>query len=414
VEIKIKKLKERLQHIGTRDLLGIIGIHFLTFANDAKGITEQTNIFNKTKLMSPQKQYTYLAGLLMSTDDKSEGLITQGEESKLYEELEDAVQEITFDYIKRFLDIDPKSSQEDIKKNLVSMEAFTSYFDMGILRYSEQTIDLIRTLYRGFDIELKSITGLTTDDFIAFYELIYDTFEQSMSQSTYAVENLKKFLDSFNPYAVDVEKEYERFLSFTQGDARNTLQNAMENLNTIKATDVIKKFGEEKGQKLLDIFCLYRKEENFLYYNGKNPFAEKPLCWLDKGEILFIVHPQFLLNAIYNYITDILEKPNNSFAEKYKKAKAHIVENQFLELLKKIFGEQAKYHTSVCEECGTKEHDIVVEFNNYILLIEAKASKVREPFFQSGKRICESQRSFQFGFRNWRSIRTSNNLKTVY
>ena len=102
-----------------------------------------------------------------------------------------------------------------------------------------------------------------------------------------------------------------------------------------------------------------RKEKNFLYYNGKNPFAEKPLCWLDEGKTLFIVHPQFLLNAIYNYITDILEKPNNRFAEKYKKVKADIVENQFLGLLKKIFGEQAKYHTSVCEERGTKEHDIV-------------------------------------------------------
>lgn len=385
MESKIRSLKERLQHIGTRDLLGMIGIHFLTFANDAKGIAEQSNIFSKTKLMSPQKQYIYLAGLLMSTDDKSDGLITQDNESRLYEELEDAVQEITFDYIKTFLDIDPKASQDDIKKNLVSMEAFTSYFDMGILRYSEQTINLIHTLYGGFDLELESITGLTTDDFIAFYELICDTFEQSMSESTHAVENLKKILYSFNPYAVDAEKEYERFLAFAQGNARTNLQNAMDNLNTIKSADIIKTFGEEKGQKLLDTFCLYRKEENFLYYNGKNPFAEKPLCWLDEGETLFIVHPQFLLNAIYNHITDILEKPNNSFADKYKKVKADIVEIKFLELLKKIFGEQAKYHTSVCEERGTKEHDILVEFNNYILLIEAKASKVREPFFNPEK-----------------------------
>lgn len=52
MEAKIISLKERLQYIGTRDLLGMIGTHFLTFANDAKGIAEQSDIFSKTKLSS--------------------------------------------------------------------------------------------------------------------------------------------------------------------------------------------------------------------------------------------------------------------------------------------------------------------------------------------------------------------------
>lgn len=73
MEGKIKKLKEKLQKMDTRDLLGMIGIHFVTFANDAKDVAEQSDIFTKTNLMSPQKQYTYLAGLLMSTEDKSDG-----------------------------------------------------------------------------------------------------------------------------------------------------------------------------------------------------------------------------------------------------------------------------------------------------------------------------------------------------
>ncbi len=74
---KIKALKEKLQYIGTRDLLGMIGTHFVIFSNGANDIAEQSDIFNKTKLISPQKQYTYLAGLLMSTEDKSEGAITE-------------------------------------------------------------------------------------------------------------------------------------------------------------------------------------------------------------------------------------------------------------------------------------------------------------------------------------------------
>ena len=151
---KIKALKERLQYIGTRDLLGMIGIHFITFANGAADVAEQSDIFNKTNLTSPQKQYTYLAGLLMSTDDKSDGHITNDEESGIYNELENDVQEITLEYTKTFLDIDPSSKSDDIKRNLVSMDAFTSYFDTGILRYAEQTIHLIKILYSLFDSEL--------------------------------------------------------------------------------------------------------------------------------------------------------------------------------------------------------------------------------------------------------------------
>ena len=84
------------------------------------------------------------------------------------------------------------------------MEAFTSYFDTGILRYPEQTIKLIRELYSGFDPELESLTGLITEDYIAFYQLVCDSFEESMSASTYAVNDIKNFLTSLNPFAVDV------------------------------------------------------------------------------------------------------------------------------------------------------------------------------------------------------------------
>lgn len=318
MEEKIRVLKTKLENIGTRDLLGMIGIRFLTFANGANDFAEQSEISIKTKLTSPQKQYTYLAGLLMSTEDKSNGRITKEEDSGIYDELENNVQEITLEYTKNFLNI-KKSNGSDIKRNLVSMEAFVSYFDTGILRYPEQTIELIRVLYSSFDSELESIIGLTIEDLIAFYQLVYDEFENAITSSKYAVDKIKELSNFLNPYAIDVEKEYERLLIFAQGYVSNNLQNVMDNLNSIKAAAVIEKFGKNKGEKLLSIFGLYREPRDFSYYNGKNPFAESPLCWIDDGETLFIVHPHLLLNAIFNCITDTLENPQNKFADKYKK-----------------------------------------------------------------------------------------------
>ena len=247
MEEKIKKLKEKLNYIGTRDLLGMIGIHFITFADNAEDVAEQADIFNKTKLMSPQKQYMYLAGLLMSTEDKSDGSIMK---SEIFDELESDVQEITQEYIRTFLNIDYKAEPNNAKRNLVSMEAFTSYFDTGILRYPEQTIELIRELYTDFDLHLEEMTGLVLEDFISFYQLICDTFEETMNASKYTVESIKKQLNSFNPFAVDIEKEYERFLAFAQGAASINLQNTMDNLNTIKSASVMEMFGKKKGEKL--------------------------------------------------------------------------------------------------------------------------------------------------------------------
>lgn len=188
MERKKATLKDRLQKIGTRDLLGMIGTHFLTFANDAKGVAEQSDIFNKTNLMSPQKQYTYLAGLLMSTEDKSNGNITQNENVGLYIDLERDVQEITSEYIKKILDDSIGTDAAVIKRNLISLEAFTSYFDTGILRYPEQTVDLIRILYSPFNSDLKDLTGLEVEDYISFYQLVWDSFESSMNLPKHAME----------------------------------------------------------------------------------------------------------------------------------------------------------------------------------------------------------------------------------
>ena len=172
MEEKIKQLKEKLQKIGTRDLLGMIGIHFITFGNNAEDITEQSDIFNKTDLTSPQKQYAYLAGLLMSTEDLSNGVIDNNPDK--YNEFEHDVKEITLEYTKTFLNFgdSPESPDLDIvKRNLVSMEAFSSYFDTGILRYDEQTESLIRTLYTPFDAELERMTLLRVEDYLSFYHL---------------------------------------------------------------------------------------------------------------------------------------------------------------------------------------------------------------------------------------------------
>lgn len=324
MEDKIKAVKEKLSCIDTEELLGIISLHFTTFANANGEIQENLPFQFTSELMSPQKQYFYLAGLLMSTQYKGNGK----ENNELLLSLEKDIQEITQDYIKGFIgdkELFKEEKKEKFKQNLVSMDAFVSYFDTGVLRY-------------------------------------YETNPQK------------------------IEKEYQRLLNFGRDNPETffKLQEGFTGNNKFKKQDVIDRYGKQKGEKLLELFALERKERDFKYYNGNNPFISHPLCWLNQ-DTLYSVSPQILLNAIFDCITDFLENPKNKFSKKYWKTKADIVEQEFLKCFKSVFHEDARYHMAVCEKPGTQEHDILIEFKNYILIAEVKASKVREPFFNPEK-----------------------------
>lgn len=67
MEKKIEELKSKLRNIDTKEILGWIATRFVTGIAEGEDASEASDIFNKTNLMSPQKQYLYLAGLLMST-----------------------------------------------------------------------------------------------------------------------------------------------------------------------------------------------------------------------------------------------------------------------------------------------------------------------------------------------------------
>ena len=51
MEDKIKTLKGRLEQIGTRELLGMISVRFMTLGKDIESIAEQSGVLDKSKLI---------------------------------------------------------------------------------------------------------------------------------------------------------------------------------------------------------------------------------------------------------------------------------------------------------------------------------------------------------------------------
>lgn len=307
MEKKIEELKSRLRNIDTKELLGWIATQFVTSVAEGEEASEASDIFNKTNLMSPQKQYLYLAGLLMSTSPSN---IVPIQSITEYEEIENDLQKITATYYKGFLpSINEVASLSDVEKKhrLISAAAFISYFDMGDLRYEEQTEQLIDKLFSQFDNELLSITGLSTQDFLSFYHYVKEKVQESIDKPRQLKKSVFEKL-----YGEFSEESYNALLKSSQ-----EIYDSIDGLFSINISEIYQYFGDKKASTFINLFAIERKERNFKYYNDENPFVNQPLCKL--GDVIFVAVPTFLLNAIYYKINDLLEQQTGKAASKFSR-----------------------------------------------------------------------------------------------
>ena len=316
----IHELKELLSKLETSEILGYIATKFITFASDEKEVSKNSNIFNKTSLDSPYKQYMYLAGLLMSTDyiaeddiDSDSRILDKREE--IYLKIEEKLKKITSSYIQFFIPGDitkeelQKLNEFEKQKRLVSMQVFLAYHNTDILRYEEQIISRLKLLAMPFNQKLIDNIGLSVSDFIAFYNFILNKYSESINA---VVRRVREFYDDYEKMIIKVEKmsnaeEAHKYMLKRAQKIDPTLFEKIDNLCMICVDSIKYKFGVEKTNKFLDLFSLNRKKRDFTYYNSPNPFEQKPLCWIDDKR-LFVVHPKIVLSAIYNGVQEILEE----------------------------------------------------------------------------------------------------------
>lgn len=342
MEEDIELLKLNLSKINIIDVVNHINREFFNIYEDGTDIYPEMDIQNKTNFISPLKECLYLAGLLMSTIDNSNVFLIRDNNfsSQIYE-IEEAINRITIKYMTNFIN----RTEED---SLVSMDAFSSYFNMGILCTESQTFYLLNTLYKDFEDEIIKETSLSINDYINFYKFIRDK----------------------------VYKQWD--------DAINKQVKVRER-SCIQKQFLIDKFGEEKTNFFLEKFSMKREKRNFMYYNQDNPANRCPLFWINEQTLAVMEPFNFLLNSIFSFLTGILENINSKILRKFNERKGIFTEERALYFFEQIFKDNAKYHVNVCEKKGTNEHDILIEYKDYILVIEVKATKFREPLFNPEK-----------------------------
>lgn len=371
LESKSQELKDL---IATYDTAWLLGDLSALMQNIGKGRAED----QLGGLSSPQRQLYYLGGLLISSKPTGERDIqyTPVKWNKIVGLLNNIEQE----YEKMFFPESKESIDEEwLKIRKVAVPSFLSYFNQGPLNYEEQTINWVQELYTHLDHIIFKETGLTTQNFIDFYNnldnLIQKNFQSIGSKGKIKMDWRKyvkvKLGNSFPP-GFGMERDEDQELRYHYIADKGLI------LRFLPKELIFHNLSLEQVNNILSLLSSERKTSDFLYYTETkpgNPLYEQPIIKIDNE-----LYQVFEVKQVIHAIEEILEKvctKSQKDTTKLVKAKGKLLESKIEKLFKGFFGDKCEIITRYYVDGN--EQDILVIWKDYVFIIEAKGYNLREP-----------------------------------
>jgi hypothetical protein len=334
------------------------------------------------QLSSPMRQLYYLVGLNVSTN-KNNGHDYVYNSAK-WAEIVRLLNEIEIEYLEQLLEYDENDDAAEWKKvRDVAVPSFLSYFNVGPLNFEEQIINWVDDLFTHFDDYLVKEYGLKTDDFILFYESLDRVVQNNFQGHTINSEllrenwadytNIKSGIDESLPafFKESIPKDFEIMSKFMIDHGMKDRFYAKELVTENLSLDTI--------NKILGFISIKREERAFTYYtetNPGNPLYDFPILNLENG-MYQVFEVKQVIHSINNWLEKEVTKTNDRL-DKYLKIKGNLLENNIVGLFKKFFGNDIavfeSYYINGCEQ------DVLIIWQEYAFIIEAKGYNLREPF----------------------------------
>lgn len=377
LETKSQELKDLLSIYDTRWLLGNLTglIHAIGFG----GAQDQLG-----QLHSPMRQLYYMAGLLMSTPEVTDGHrhYTNAE----WQAIIGKILEIDKEYEQVFA---PKAGElvdeEWLRIRLVAVPSFLTYFNQGPLNFEEQPINWIRDLYPAMNKAIQKALGVTTEDLLQFYDNL-DNLHQANFRScsdpkypvrpdwkSYTQVRLVNTAPAFLKGMYDSEKDqaFFHFMSDTGMPCRFFPKELAVNGLTIEKINAI--LGHLSGA---------RGQTDFLYYTSDrpgNPLLERPIVNLGDG-----MWQVFEVKQVTHAMESLLEETCVAGDKQhYIDRKGKLLESCVADLFRSFLGPSAQIIQGYFVDGN--EQDIIILWDKYAFIIEAKAFVLREPMRDPSK-----------------------------
>lgn len=348
------------------------------------------------ELSSPQRQLYYLAGLNVSSEP--EVGIDIMYDNDTWQKIVDLLNDIEDEYDKLFFPEKPEDVTDEWKRvRKVAMPSFLTYFNQGPLNYEEQVINWITDLFTPLDAIVENKTGLKTVEFVTFYnnldQLVQTNFQAHSTRHELLRPDWKKYTkikmgvpDDVPDFIKEMGKEYE-LMTYHVADKGIIDRFYPKEL-------VSSNLPLDKVLIALSFLAGKRTETDFLYYTATrpgNPLYEKPI--VDIGNDMFQV---FEVKQVIHAINKLLEKvstSNDADTTKYISQKGKLLEARIVSLFSSFFKNNCTIYTGyMVDGC---EQDILILWEKYAFIIEAKGYALKEPFRDPDKAFNRIKNDFK-------------------
>lgn len=298
---------------------------------------------------------------------------------------------------------------EDYTTDAVIHEmAFRNHFDNGVLSYVEQDLEKIRTIFLPFDDKIVNDFGFDVDFLIEVYkatELVSKIRFEQTTAFTHTPEfrtfdaridaKERSFQDAFDLLPANIQNDYLSFhakphayLLFSKEDLYHTLP-------------------KDKVDRFLQIFsCKVAPNAAFRYYTDNNPLELAPIIELSENRYLHVCQKQIPV-AVHRFLYSHFVG-NSDYNERIRKHREKSLEQKVSDIFRNFFpAKQSFFYKNYFAEKNA-EQDLLILFKGTALIIETKASKLREPFRDIQKAVVRLKADFkeaiQYGYNQCRRV----------
>lgn len=386
IEKKIDELQELVSKYDTESFAGFFA-YFIKKRPDAFADIDLNRFESKLK------DFLYLVALnVFSEKNGNEKFENLDDELGL---LADKLNEIKdFNRVEKFTNY--------TKESVIHEMAFRNHFDNGVLSYVEQDLEKLRRVFTPFEDKIVQDFGFNIDFLVEIckeIELIsIIRFKYIMKFShtkEYAdfIERFKSkkmtFTESFHLLPENIQEAFHSFHSKTYACLLFTEEDLYHN------------FEKEKVDEFL-IFLSLEPLPNpkIRYYSAESPFEFTPILKLPNGSYLNLYGKQIPI-SIYKKLYSHLFN-DEKYNDKLRKHREKSLEKKVVEIFKSLFpSTNVLFYKNYFIETNY-EQDLLIIYRGTAIIIETKASKLREPFRDVDKAIkrlkSDFKDSIQYGF----------------
>lgn len=345
-------------------------------------------------LLSPARQWSFLLSLMLMTPEPHPGRnFTEEDLTRSHQLLDSIFSAYAWTF---FSEPGEVVDDEWVRIREVAMPTFLDYFNQGVLASTEQIARRIERYLTPFDSELASHNGLSASDALTIARWIGDQKQKAADElpdravrerevRTSLLQRMKNEGWNLQQLRAAAEPEYHETVL--------QLSSSMDRLLQVSLSDLVAHFGHDRANAFWSLFAATRGEAPPISYPTEQHIAEeRSLYCIEPGTAICPLANQLYLAILSRFERHLAE---HEVKERYFKRRDKILEQEaqhhFSSLLK-----TGRFFPAVFETPDNQfEHDLVVQLNDTVLVIEAKASPPVEPFRDPDRAFTRIRRSFQ-------------------